>query len=263
MQNQLACALWVIFILPSLSAAAPLELQKTAYTEKIEQLSMTKAPHLAFKLKDGEQNSLLCLATPGKPFLVGLAHAIKINAPIEKVLETFEDFPQYAELFSGLKKVEVTSRSESGKTSETVTLKFESEIPVPFVPNKIYSILYTKKKSLPDEVIYKFQIYKHEDFNGLDGLVIIKKITPLETYYYEIDFLDAKWGILEKISPKMIWKQSVTDFIQGDFALKFRAENFSKPLKKVKREAELETTDRNMEKRILDCIKEKLPAPTF
>ncbi len=226
---------------------------KTKYSTLLDQVQYNR-----IHLSDSAPFLLTCLSTKEVPFLIGTTHQIKINASFSKVIEIFEDFSGYADIFPGLKRVQLTQRLDP----QQFIVRFESN-PFPLVPNTIYSTLYKVRTSTPEQKIYTYQLYKTDDLNGLDGLVVIQKNGASETLYYEIDFLDAKWGMAETFAPKSIWRESVTEAVQSDFALKFRAEDPTKSLKKVKRDAELESTDHAMEKTIETCIKEKKDGTEF
>jgi len=239
-----------------------------AYAQRVVSIYTPKIQAVHFdKLKPFSLSSELnmtCLSTKENPFFIGFAHQITIQSTLENVAKVFENFDAYPEIFDTLKDTKLISTSEDADKTKHLFVHFESVIPLPFVPNTLYDIWYDiSSHQIPDQKFYTFQLAKSKDLKSMDGYAFIKKGDANSIIYNEIDFLDANWGIAKNLAPKSIWRDSVSDIIETDYALKFRAEHPEWKAKQVKKEAQFGVSDKQMQKQIDDCLANKKDSMKF
>lgn len=149
-----------------------------------------------------------------------------VNAPLEIVQSILDDVDHYKEIFPNFDDIHVVSRDRN-----RLETYWEQHIPLFFVPNTKYQMSYVVDHSVPDRVVYRYQLAKADAIKVDDGLIVIDKDpTPgssVRTRYTEYDLFDADWGVLETIAPGKIWKESVEGFYLSDIAIKLKAEHFN------------------------------------
>lgn len=188
-----------------------------------------------------------CYTTPGNSSYVGVGQWLTITAPLERVARVLDDFGHYAELFPDLKRVSVVSRS--GPTLETA---WEEDIPVFFIPNGKYHLTYWLDATAEGRKTYRYQLEEVGHLKRSDGLIVIES-APGGTYYTELDFIDANWGLLKTLAPGKIWTETISDIARSDLAIELRAEHpdwtYAKTKDEAKNRLSSETVDR--------CAREK------
>ncbi len=168
----------------------------------------------------GDSVTIQCLETLDNPDYIGLKQEMVIHAPLKAVEAVLDDFDHYKELFPGFKDVHVVDRD-----ANRITTYWEQKIPVFFIPNIKYELVYFLDKSKPSVRMYRYHLKEESKIKAVDGIIILEDKGPRNTYYTEYDFYDAHWGILKTIAPKRIWKDTVEGIVLSDLAIKLKAEN--------------------------------------
>jgi hypothetical protein len=247
------------FLSQSSSILLPLIFATTAQAEMLgphapalEKLNFSSLP--AFF--PSSQDNMTCLITNNNSLLIGLAHQVLIHAPMDQVVKVFEDYDSYADYFEPLTKSTLV-KTES--TKDVSVIDFVSEVPIPFVPDTHYRMIYKTELNQDAQKIYSFHLVKSKDLTSLDGLSVIKKITSSDTLYEELDFMDADWGVAKTLAPTSIWTDSIKDMINSDYALKIHTEEPSANRHDVKDRARKMRNSKDQEK----CVAEKKSAESF
>lgn len=181
---------------------------------------------------DGNPVRLQCIETPGSRFYIGLEQHMRVNAPIEKVAAVIDDFAHYQELFPDFDDVHVVSRD-----GNRIVTFWEQHIPVFFVPNVKYEVIYLVDASRADRRIYRYQLAKENHIKKNDGMIVIESDGPSRTRYTEYDFFDADWGPLTTFAPGKIWGGAVEGIYLSDVAIQLRAEHPDWSFKQVSKES--------------------------
>jgi hypothetical protein len=160
-----------------------------------------------------------CLTHPGDGLYIGAVQFMHVNAPLAKVREILESYPDYAKLFDGLAVSEVRERQ-----GDRLTLYTEQTIPFPFIPNEKTETYYLTTFPAPDRVFYRYQLKASNHLKFSDGLSVAEA-TPSGTDYYEYDFFDADWGMAKALGAAKLWRESLNGFYQSSLAVKLKAES--------------------------------------
>jgi hypothetical protein len=161
---------------------------------------------------------LRCFSNPDAKYYIGLEQTMVVNAPLETVAATIDDMPAYTQLFPDLEKVEIR-----GAVKDQILTFWEQHVPVFFVPNIKYEMIYTVRSTSTTKV-YRYQLHEEGQIRTSDGVIALQKLTPTTTLYVEYDFTDADWGAVETFAPGRIWKDSVKGIAITDIAIKVKSE---------------------------------------
>jgi hypothetical protein len=167
--------------------------------------------------------ALECYKTPGSgnSGYVGVGQWMTIAAPLDAVVRVLDDFGHYADLFPDLKQVTVTSRN--GAQLETT---WEEDIPVFFIPNGKYGLTYwVDGATSTGRRTYRYQLAEAGHLHRSDGVIVVENAPGGGTYYTELDFVDADWGLLKAFAPGKIWKETIAGIGRSDLAVALRAEH--------------------------------------
>lgn len=173
-----------------------------------------------------------CIETPGNRFYIGLIQHMQVKAPVAKVAAVLDDFSHYKELFPDFDDIHVVSR----EGNKTLTF-WEQHIPVFFIPNVKYEVIYVVDGSNPDREFYRYELSKENHIKRNDGLIVIEADGPSATRYTEYDFFDADWGPLTTFAPGRIWKDSVEGMFLSDLAIGLKAEHPEWSYKQIAKES--------------------------
>jgi hypothetical protein len=212
---------------------------KTHYTDVIQNLiSDNKSNTADFALK--------CWTTPKNSLYIGVEQRVRIHASIQTVSSVVTGFDQYDQLFPGYSKISLVSKTENKST-----VYFEQHVPIIFVPNVKYEMLYTELKPTPDRDIFWYVLKSPGTLKSSDGLIILNKVSDAETDYTEYDFFDAEWGLAKVEGNDKLWKDAVEGIYLSDFAMKLKSE---KP--EISSKEALKTAKHEMNKKLVeDCVK--------
>lgn len=181
---------------------------------------------------DGNPIRLQCIETPGNRFYIGLEQHMRVNAPIEKVAAVIDDFAHYKELFPDFDDIHVVSRE-----GNRILTFWEQHIPVFFIPNVKYEVIYLVDDSRPDRRIYRYQLAKENHIKKNDGMIVIEADGPTRTRYTEYDFFDADWGPLTTFAPGKIWGNAVEGIYLSDLAIQLKSEHPDWSYKQIAKES--------------------------
>lgn len=163
---------------------------------------------------------LQCWETPGNDLYIGVEQRMSIEAPFAQVRAVIDDIDHYQQLFPGYQDIHVESRA-----SNLLETYWEQRIPVFFVPNAKYEMIYQVDTSDPNRAIYRYQLKKPASLKMSDGFVLISKEGENKTRYVEYDFFDAVWGAAKIFGGTKIWHDTIEGVALSDLAIKLKAEN--------------------------------------
>ena len=163
---------------------------------------------------------LHCFEKPDNELYIGVEQSVLINAPFANVEAVLNDIDHYSELFPGYKKTSIVSRDEN----KLLTF-WEQRIPIFFVPNVKYEMVYLLNRPTPNQATYRYQLKNKGTLKASDGFIVIQKKDDLHTEYHEVDFVDAEWGAAKILGKTKIWQDSVEGIYHSDLAVKLKAEN--------------------------------------
>jgi hypothetical protein len=182
---------------------------------------------------DPDLVQLTCLETPGQRFYIGVAQSVLIKAPLEEVTKVVDDIDHYSELFPGFADVKIVSHDQN-----KLLTSWEQRIPVFFIPNVKYKMVYQVSQPDADRRIYAYQLEQSGTLKESDGFIVLERLPNQATQYIELDFFDANWGVVETFAPGRIWSDSVDGFFLSDLGIKLKAENPSWTHKKAREAAD-------------------------
>ncbi len=164
--------------------------------------------------------SLQCWETPGNDLYIGVEQRLSIHASLAQTEAVLDDFDHYKDLFPGYKDVHVQSRK-----ADRLEIAWEQIVPVFFVPNVKYVMLYQVDTHDPTRVTYRYQLKTRGDLKVSDGFILISKQSDTLTSYVEDDFFDAEWGAAKVFGRDRIWGDTLEGIAESDLAVKLKAEN--------------------------------------
>jgi len=192
--------------------------------------SATPVDGLTAKLA-GAEVKMECYNTPGSKSYVGVRGEMVVAVPVAKMDAVLANIDEYKELFPDYKDIHIVK-----KDGNRWLTFWEQIIPVFFLSNLKYEILYLVDHSQVDRPIYRFQLKEPGSLRTFDGLILLEA-QGTGTHYTEYDFWDADYGLLEKLAPSKIWTGSVEDALLSDLGLKYRAEHPDWTFKQIRKEA--------------------------
>ena len=169
-----------------------------------------------------------CIKDPENPKYIGIEQYMEIKAPFSVVKSIMDDVNNYKELLVGYKDIHIT---ETDKNSFVVF--FEQTIPLFFVSNIKFELVYTTDESVANKKLYRYQLKKSNRLKYDDGLIYLEKSNDI-TKYKEYDFWDADWGM---VWTSKAWRESIEETILSDLVVKIKAENPDKTYREVQKEA--------------------------
>jgi hypothetical protein len=205
---------------------------ESQYTDRLtKQLASWPPKDINYAVQDENPVHMACIETPGERYYIGLEQSMFVNTPLEKVTAVLDDIAHYQELFPDFDDVHEVSRE-----GNRIVTFWEQHIPVFFVPNVKYEVIYLVDSSHPDRKVYRYQLKKKDHIKNNDGMIVVERAGASRTRYTEYDFFDADWGPLTTFAPGRIWKDSVEGIYRSDVAIKLKAENPSWSYDKIRDE---------------------------
>lgn len=185
------------------------------------------------------------LASPSKPvvvkpirteennYYIGMLRHMLVDAPLERLAAVLSDFEHYKDLFDGIGGVNIVWR-EGNK----FVASWERKIPIFFVPNINYELIYVIDKSDPNRVVYRNQLKEPGSLKFNDSLVVLEKESSKKSRYTAYDFYEADWGPTKVLGSNKIWKDNLGGGVLAAFAIKLKAEHPEWDYDKVHEESE-------------------------
>jgi carbon monoxide dehydrogenase subunit G len=218
---------------------------KTPYTDRVQALVSDEKPAPASFL-------LKCWTDPKNDLYMGVEQRLKIHAPLAAVTAVLDAVDEYDELFPGFKKINLVSKSENH-----FVVHFEQVVPVFFIPNIKYEMLYTELTPNPQKKIYEYQLKTAGTIKSSDGLIILTQNEDNATTYTEYDFFDAEWGAAKFAGKTKLWHDSVEGIYFSDLAIKLKSED-----PKLKPQMARELAKKSAEGSLVDtCVKNRSEWP--
>jgi carbon monoxide dehydrogenase subunit G len=219
----------------SMPTSIPTAATMPTMAQTVENLSRTK--HTSAEIA-AHVFTLKCYTQAKNDLYMGIEQRLHIQAPVSAVTKVLDQIEEYVDLFPGYKKIELEN-----KTGNRFTIFFEQKVPVLFVPNIKYEMLYEKDDSQPDDVVYRYHLKEPGKIKASDGMIRVLKTAKNETDYIEYDFFDAEWGLGSILGKSKLWSEVVQGFWWSDLALKLKAEKPELKPKEVRDQAEKQVSD--------------------
>ena len=157
------------------------------------------------------------IRTPGNSNYIGLRKSVLIHAPVARVEQVFEDFPDYDSVFPGVIKVKMQ------KDANRFTTHWERESPAFFIPNIRFEEVFVSEDQ-GDRRFYRYQLRNGNSVNYADGLVVIEP-KAADTLVSSYDFFEGDFGIAKVFAESKIWSDTLESYETSDLALKAKSEN--------------------------------------
>ena len=193
--------------------------------------------------------ALRCFETQGHSDVIGVAHGLVIRASVKRVVSIIEDYDHYKDLFEDT--ISVHTRPIPNGLFES----WEQKAPMIFLPNTRFSINTLIHDELPQRKIWHSRLVSSNQLLGNDVFVAVYPLDTERTYYWEVDFINAKWGIASSVAMGSIWSGAVESTVVSDLDIKFRAENPSWRFAQVR-----DFAKKRVDARLVDqCVKHRVP----
>jgi hypothetical protein len=244
--------LLILISLCNLSFAYPFDTdlkgQQSQYTELILQLkNHWPPPDINYETVPKDSVQIECLETKDKKLYIGAEQVMWIDASLNRVVNVLDDVDSYQKIFSGYKEIKINKKDENKWDTY-----WEQIIPIFFISNIKYNMIYLIDKSEPKKAYYRYQLKQKADLNAVDGIIIVEEIAA-KTRYTEYDFVDADNGILAKLATATVWKDTIESLYLADLGLKYRVEHpdweFTKVVSEAKKRLEKKPVDAVLSKR--------------
>lgn len=193
---------------------------------------------------------LRCWTTPGDDYYVGVEQRMEIGAGLRSVATIMDDMNHYKDLFPGFEDIHI-----SGREGGSIFTFWEMRIPIPFVPNIKYEMIYKVGSPSDSQRLYLYQLRAPGKLTASDGFVVLSGDGANNTHYIEYDFVNAHWGAAKIFGARKLWKTSVEDIVLADVAIKLKAENPAWTYARVRRELKKRVDNEE----IAECVKKRAP----
>ncbi len=207
---------------------------KSPRTETVLKLAkeMSAPTSILGKLQEDDRFQLQCLETEGNATYIGVKQLLDIHASLSAVDAVIMAINEYHDLFPGYKETKISDRAGT-----KLLTYWEQIVPVPFVPNIKYEVVYELEQPSPEQRLYRYHLHKPTQLKASDGFILIRQVNEHLTHYLEYDFFDADWGMAKIAGKSAIWDDSVEGLIHSDLAVKMKAENPTWTADKARKEA--------------------------
>ncbi len=219
------------------------------YTQRLLSLLVN---HMETKPKENappfDAVELSCLKHPEKKNYVGAIQKMRIRAPLTKVDSLLKDIDRYQPIFSGFKEIKVQSKDQN----RWITF-WEQIVPVFFLPNIKYEMVYLLSDPNPKQRVFRYQLKEATgDLHSSDGFILLEAESNEVTRFIEYDIFSGSFGILSFISPSRIWEEALKGFYLSDAAIRIKAEK-NLPDEKIRELANQEWETVNLERLLEQC----------
>ena len=242
-----------IFLIYDLKAV-----EKMVVSPRSEIIDRIGLKELEFYINSTSSNSniipLKCFSSLNDKYYIGLFHGLVINESVKNVANILEDFSNYPQIFHTV----VESNISKKINENNLIVQFEDKAPAFFLPNTKYEMFYSIER-IADKRLYKYHLssqLKQNDIIFSDGLIFLNEVQG-KTYFYELDFFKADWGLVEKMASAKIWPESVHELVWSDYELKLKAENHSLSPKEIKNQSKKILNDDEIKKCINSAVVDK------
>lgn len=200
--------------------------------------------------------SVGCFSFKEDDLYMGFSQVWKIHAPFSKVEAGFDKFQDYPRFTADLVKAKAEKQSSEllASEEERYLVQFEQRVPVFFIPNVRYTLLYRLAKD-GEKKLYRYSLTESNGLRYDDGFIYIKSLNDHETLVSEIDFFWGEWGAMSLVGKDKLWKDTLTAYVSSDFGIRFFIENPEWESKKIFNESEGRA--KNMASVIEKCVQAK------
>lgn len=215
----LICCSVLLLISPVLRALPPMPSGPiTDYTRWLEK---TEAEWKTVTPAKSAPFTIQCFHHPDHSFYIGSKTTALINAPLSAVEKVVDNVNGYNDIFFGFEDIKKTESLPKG-----FTVFWHRAIPVPFIPDLRYEVVYQTSKDAAARKTYRYQMKEKIDLlKGLDGLIVLEAAGPKQTQLTQFLFLDGRYGVMQTFSPGKIWGDAIRDVYLANLGIKLRAEN--------------------------------------
>jgi hypothetical protein len=222
---------------------------KTSYTAKVAALADKMAAVAELPKGSASSVDLRCFTTEGNELYIGIEQKLTISAPFKAVVKVIDDIDHYDDIFPDFEDIHIVSKEGNRSISY-----WEQLIPVPFVPNVKYEMIYLFSEPKADRKLYRYQLRKASKILASDGFIVIAADGETATRYYEVDFFDAEWGSGKMFGKQRLWRDAVEGTALSDLGIKVKSEKPDFSGAKVRRESKkiLES------KTYRDCVEQRV-----
>lgn len=211
---------------------------RSLYTPQMEQLmeSWPKGRDFCHAQTLPLEVQTIGVRTPDRPYYVGFKKCMVIHAPLKQVVAVKDDVPHYLDLFPGFRTIKKISEDQN-----RMTLQWERDIGVFFVPNIVYRVNYVREVS-DTRAVYRWQFLDGDRILFSDGVEVLESLTPTTTLFSNYEFFEADYGIglfgLKAMSSDGVWDESRKGSYRSIFAIRFKAEHPDWDYERVRQESE-------------------------
>ena len=163
--------------------------------------------------------ALRCFETNQHSEVIGVAHAVVIRTSAARLVTIIEDYDHYKDLFEDTVQVRVSP------VPHGLLESWEQKAPVIFLPNTRFTVNTFIRDEMPQRKIWHSRLVSSNQLLGNDVFVAVYPLDSGKSYYWEVDFINAKWGLASSIAMGRIWAGAVSDIAVADLDIKLRAEN--------------------------------------
>lgn len=216
----------IVLLIPAVDQAADTWTPtQSTYSAKVDWVANHwPLAELANVPNQSETLSLTALATTDDDGYIGAAQHMMVKAPLKRIAEFLESFPNYVGYYNGLKAAKIlATKNVDGKSFTEVA--FEQNIPIPLVSNDKSTMLYSVWSPSATLRIFRYQLLEGNHLIANDGVIVLEEISPGLTRYFELDFWNAPWGVAKALGLATLWKHNLEGLVQSDLAIKLYAEN--------------------------------------
>lgn len=176
-------------------------------------VSRTSVPPL------GKRLILDALRSEDDPFRVGIHQVMLIHASVAEVASALAKVEDYAKLFPDLVSTRLIEATPTTWLTEWVQAP-----PVFFMPRTKYRLSYVLGEGGEGVKTYRYQLLAGESLTESDGFIVLEPLGAY-TFFVEVDFFNANWGIAKSLGGDQIWKHALESTLISDLALALRVEN--------------------------------------
>lgn len=205
---------------------------QSAYTQHLPKL-LAKWPPPTVNLPDPGPVIIRAIKTPGHSNYIGFVAHYTVDVPIERAIQTNDDFESYPKIWDTLIEVRVTDRQ-----ANRVITSWHRKAPAFFLPNLHYRLLYISERQGPKRMVYRQQLIDGNAMNFCDALIVFDALSPAQTRVTIINFFDANFGPFRGAIESLIWRRSIEGNYKDNMALKARLEHPDWSLKQIVKYAE-------------------------
>jgi hypothetical protein len=187
----------------------------------------------------GKRIMVDALRSGDDPFRVGIHQMMLIHASVAEVATALAKVEDYVRLFPDLVSTQLIEATPTSWLTEWVQAP-----PVFFMPKTKYRLKYVLGDREGGLKTYRYQLQSGESLTESDGFIVLEPMGAY-TFFVEVDFFNANWGIAKSLGGEQIWKHSLESTLISDLALALRVENPKMSFESIRSTASAEAAQTN------------------